>query len=88
MFKIALIYITILNLSSYALPNTVLLNGDEVVGVGDLGKGESSTVVIPKCDSVAVVFKAGEWVGTESMPVRDTIKITDNTRIFEYTVGD
>ena len=88
MHKVALIYITILNLSSYALPNTVLLNGDKVVGVGDLEMGKSSTVLIPEKDSVAIVFKADRWMGTKPMPVRDTIKITDNTQIFEYTFGD
>ena len=86
MFKIALIYITILNLSSHTLPNTVLLNGSEAVEVGDIEIGKSVTVSVPRQDSVAVVFKIGKLIGTEPMPVQDTIKITDNTHIFEYTL--
>ena len=83
MHKIAVIFITILNLSSHPLPNTVLLNGDEAVEVGELKMRAHKTVKIPRTDSVAVIFKLGKWIGTAKMPVQDTIKITDKTEIFE-----
>lgn len=34
-----------------------------------------------------VVFRLGdEWIGTDMLPVRDTIRIEDNTETFEVEV--
>ena len=92
MHKIALTLITILNLSSLPLSHTVLLSGDEMVEVGELGKDQIVTVGIHLKDSVSVVFKLDkdgkEWLGTGLIPAQDTIKITDETKIFEYLLAN
>lgn len=38
-------------------------------------------------DSVRVVFRLGdEWIGTNMLPMRDTIEINDLTETFEVEV--
>ena len=86
MHKVVLICITLLNLSSHPLPNAVLLTGDEAIKVGELNIRVPKIIEIPKTDSVAIIFKLGNWIGAERIPAQDTIKITDKTEIFEYTL--
>lgn len=65
----------------------MLVVEDEVIELGDIGIGESRRVEIESADSVRVVFRLGEeWIGTDMLPMRDTIRIEDNTETFEMEV--
>lgn len=44
-------------------------------------------VEVERADSVRVVFRLGdEWIGTDLVELRDTIRIEDNTKTFEVEV--
>lgn len=65
----------------------MLVVEDEAVELGDIAIGESRRVEIEDADSVQVVFRLGdEWIGTDMLPMRDTIRIDDNTETFEVEV--
>lgn len=65
----------------------MLVVEDEAIELGDIGIGESRRVEVERADSVRVVFRLGdEWIGTNMLPVRDTIRIDDNTETFEVEV--
>ena len=54
---------------------------------GCIDCGESRRVEIESTDSVRVVFRLGdEWIGTDMLPMRDTIEISDLTETFEMEV--
>ena len=77
----------ILNTSTITLSDTMLVVEDEAVELGDIAIGESRRVEIEDADSVQVVFRLGdEWIGTDMLPMRDTIRIDDNTETFEVEV--
>lgn len=65
----------------------MLVVEDEAIELGDIGIGESRRVEVERVDSVRVVFRLGdEWIGTDMLPIRDTIRIDDNTETFEVEV--
>lgn len=44
-------------------------------------------VEIEDVDSVRIVFRLGdEWIGTDLLPMRDTIRIEDKTETFEVEI--
>ena len=87
MWRALAIWIVILNLSSTPLCDAMLVVEDEAIELGDIAVGESRRVEVERADSVRVVFRLGdEWIGTDMLPVRDTIRIEDNTKTFEVEV--
>ena len=87
MWRALAIWIVILNLSSTPLYDAMLVVEDEAIELGDIAIGESRRVEIEDADSVRVVFRLGdEWIGTDLLPARDTIRIDDNTKTFEVEV--
>lgn len=87
MWRALAIWIVILNLSSTPLYDAMLVVEDEAIELGDIAIGESRRVEIEDADSVRVVFRLGdEWIGTDLLPARDTIRIDDNTETFEVEV--
>ena len=65
----------------------MLVVEDEAVELGDIAVGESRRVEVERADSVRVGFRLGdEWIGTDMLPMRDTIRIDDNTETFEVEV--
>lgn len=87
MFRAIAIWIVILNTSTITLSDTMLVVEDEAIEVGDIAVGESRRVEVERADSVRVVFRLGdEWIGTDMLPMRDTIRIDDNTETFEVEV--
>lgn len=87
MLRVILTWIVILNLSSTPLHDAMLVVEDDAIELGDIGIGESRRVEIESADSVRVVFRLGdEWIGTNMLPRRDTIEISDLTETFEMEV--
>ena len=87
MWRALAIWIVFLNLSSTPLYDAMLVVEDEAIELGDIAIGESRRVEIEDADSVRVVFRLGdEWIGTDLLPARDTIRIDDNTETFEVEV--
>jgi hypothetical protein len=65
----------------------MVVAGDEANEIGGISVGKSRRVEIEDVDSVRVVFRLGkEWIGTDMLPRRDTIRIEDNTKTFEVEV--
>jgi hypothetical protein len=55
--------------------------------LGCIDCGDSRRVEIESADSVRVVFRLGdEWIGTDMLPMQDTIEISDLTETFEMEV--
>lgn len=87
MLRVILTWIVVLNLSSTPLHDAMLVVGDEAIELGCIERGESRMVEIESTDSVRVVFRLGdEWIGTNMLPMRDTIEISDLTETFEMEV--
>lgn len=87
MWRALAIWIVILNLSSTPLYDAMLVVEDEAIELGNIGIGESRRVEVERADSVRAVFRLGEeWIGTDMLPMRDTIRIDDNTETFEVEV--
>lgn len=87
MLRALAIWIIILNTSTITLTDTMLVADNEVIEVGDIRSGESCRVEIDRADSVRVVFLRGEdWIGTDMLPRRDTIEISDETTTFEVEI--
>lgn len=87
MWRALAIWIVILNLSSTPLYDAMLVVEDEAIELGDIAVGESRRVEVERADSIRVVFRLGdEWIGTDMLPMRDTIHIEDNTETFEVEV--
>ena len=87
MLRVILIWIVILNLSSTPLHDAMLVVGDDAIELGCIERGESRRVEAESADSVRVVFRLGdEWIGTDILPLRDTIEISDMTETFEMEV--
>lgn len=87
MWRVILTWIVILNLSSTPLHDAMLVVEDDVIELGRIDCGESRMVEIEDTDSVMVVFRLGdEWIGTDMLPMRDTIEISDMTETFEMEV--
>jgi hypothetical protein len=65
----------------------MLVVKDEAIELGDIGIGESRRVDIESPDSIRVVFRLGdEWIGTDMLPMRDTIEISDKIKTFEMDI--
>ena len=65
----------------------MLVVEDEVIELGCIERGESRRVEIDSADSVRVVFRLGdEWIGTDMLPIRDTIEINDKIETFEVEI--
>lgn len=87
MLRVILTWIVILNLSSTPLHDAMVVVEDSAIELGRIECGESRKVEIDSADSIRVVFRLGdEWVGTDMLPMRDTIKISDMTETFEMEV--
>ena len=87
MLKVIFAWLVVLNASSTILHDTMLVVNDESFIVGDIRIGESKRVEITNVDSVRVVFRLGdEWIGTSISPIKDTIKIENNTETFNVEI--
>ena len=87
MLRIILTWIVVFNLSSTPLHDAMLVVEDDAIELGCIDCGESRRVEIESTDSVRVVFRLGdEWIGTDMLPMRDTIEISDLTETFEVEV--
>lgn len=87
MLRVILTWIVILNLSSTPLHDAMLVVGDDAIELGCIERGESRRVEVESADSVRIVFRLGdEWIGTDMLPMRDTIEISDMTETFEMEV--
>jgi hypothetical protein len=65
----------------------MLVVEDDAIELGRIERGESRRVEIEDTDSVRVVFRLGdEWIGTDMLPIRDTIEISDKIETFEMEV--
>lgn len=65
----------------------MLVVGDEAIELGCIDCGESRKVEIESTDSVRVVFRLGdERIGTDILPLRDTIIINDEIETFEVEI--
>lgn len=87
MFLAILTWIVIFNTSIITLSDAMLVVDNEAVEVGDIKCGESRRIEVEQADSVRVVFRLGEdWIGTDLLPMRDTIEISDSTKPFEVEI--
>lgn len=87
MLRVILTWIVVLNLSSTPLHDAMLVVEDDAIELGRIERGESRRVEIESADSVRVVFRLGEeWIGTDMLPIRDTIEISDKIETFEVEV--
>lgn len=87
MLRVILTWIVILNLSTTPLHDAMLVVEDNAIELGCIERGESRRVEIESTDSARVVFRLGdEWIGTDMLPLRDTIKIDDKIETFEKEV--
>jgi hypothetical protein len=65
----------------------MLVVEDDAIELGCIDCGESRRVEIESTDSVRVVFRLGdEWIGTDMLPMRDTIEISDMTETFDLDI--
>ena len=89
MLRVILTWIVILNLSSTPLDDAMLVvDDDEAIELGCIDRGESCKVEIESADSVRVVFRLGnDWIGTNMLPLRDTIIINDEIETFEVEIS-
>ena len=86
----SLAFVVILNLSSATLHNVMVVAVDEATEIGSIESGVCEQVEIPPQDSIRVIFTLGQkregCLGTDLLPLRDTIRIEDNTETFEVEV--
>ena len=88
MLRVILTWIVILNLSSTPLDDAMLVVDDEAIELGCIERSESCKVEIESADSVRVVFRLGDdWIGTNMLPLRDTIIINDEIETFEVEIS-
>lgn len=74
-------------LVEYTIHDAMLVVDDEAIELGCIERGESRRVETESADSVRVVFRLGdEWIGTDMLPMRDTIEIRDLTETFEVDI--
>ena len=87
MLRVILTWIVILNLLSTPLDDAMLVVEDDAIELGCIDCRDSRRVEIENADSVMVVFRLGdEWIGTDMLPRRDTIEISDLTETFELDI--
>lgn len=74
-------------MSSTPLHDAMLVVEDDAIEFGCIDCGDSRRVEIESADSVRVVFRLGEeWIGTDMLPRRDTIEISDKIETFEVEI--
>lgn len=82
--------IVILNLSSATLHNVMVVAGDEAKEIDTIPKGEYRKMETSQQDSIRVIFTLGQkregWLGTDLLPMRDTIRIDNKTQTFELEI--
>lgn len=87
---VTLICVVILNLSSATLHNIMVVEGDNYTEIGTIAQGEYRKLETRPQDSIRVIFTLGQkregWLGTDNIPIKDTIIIDDRTKIFELEV--
>ena len=87
MWRALAIWLVVFNTSIITLSDAMLVIDNEVIEIGDIESGESRRVEIEDVDSVRIVFRLGEdWIGTDLLPMRDTIRIEDKTETFEVEI--
>jgi hypothetical protein len=68
----------------------MVVAGDEATEIGAIPKGEYRKMETSAQDSIRVIFTLGQeregWLGTDLMPMRDTIRIDNNTQTFELEI--
>lgn len=68
----------------------MLVVEDNCTEIGTIEQGKYRKLETFKQDSCRVIFTLGEkrdgWLGTDIIKLQDTIKIDDNTKIFELIV--
>lgn len=86
----SLAVVLILNLSSANLHNVIVVIGDQFERIGTIPQGEYRKLGTPIQDSCRVIFTLGQkcedWLGTDMIKMQDTIKIDDNTKIFDVVL--
>lgn len=90
MFRAIATFAVILNLSSATLHNVMVVAGDEATEIGSIESGVCKQVEIPPQDSIRVIFTLGQkregWLGTDLLPMRDTLRIDNKTQTFELEI--
>lgn len=90
MFRAIATFVVLLNLSSATLHNVMVVAGDEATEIGTIPKGEYRKMETSPQDSIRVIFTLGQkregWLGTDLLPMRDTIRIDDKTQTFELEI--
>lgn len=90
MFRAIATFVVILNLSSATLHNVMVVAGDEATKIGTIPKGEYRKMGTSPQDSIRVIFTLGQkregWLGTDIIKMTDTIKINDNTKMFDIVL--
>lgn len=88
MLRVILTWIVILNTSTITLSDAMLVVGDDTIELGCIDCRDSRRVEIESADSVRVIFRLGdEWIGTDMLPMRDTIEISDKIETFEVEIS-
>lgn len=88
MLRVILTWIVILNTSTITLSDAMLVVEDEAIELGCIDCSESRMVEIGSTDSVRIVFRLGdEWIGTDMLPMRDTIEISDKIETFKVEIS-
>lgn len=87
---VSLVFVVILNLSSANLHNVMVVEGDKCTEIGTISQGEYRKLETPTQDSCRVIFTLGQkregWLGTDIIKMTDTIKINDNTKMFDIVL--
>lgn len=89
MGKIGAIILVLLNLSSAPLEDVIVVHREDGYDVGCISRGQTERIIVAMRDSIRVVFKVAgsdKWLGTELMPVRDTITLSNSTKTFEVDI--
>lgn len=90
MFRAIATFVVILNLSSATLHNVMVVAGEEAEGIDTIPKGEYRKLETCAQDSIRVIFTLGQkregWLGTDLLPLRDTIRIDNKTQTFELEI--
>lgn len=90
MGKSLILTLLLFNISTATLHNVMVVAGDEATEIGSIESGVCKQVEIPLQDSIRVIFTLGQkregWLGTDLLPMRDTIRIDNKTQTFELEI--
>lgn len=88
MLRVILTWVVILNTSTITLSDAMLVVEDDAIELGCIDCGKSRRVEIGSTDSVRIVFRLGDdRIGTDMLPMRDTIEISDKIETFEVEIS-